>query len=209
MSLENFDDDDFLDDEEDREEDGLEDEEIDLDFSELQDLLEEGLEPKKPKRKMNPNSLNNLRRGGIDENIKKDKLSKREEEIKKRMDRLAEDPVAYYKETLMRNLIKEEINLEELQDDLATEYVKGNQQKLRQMIYSTIQSLLLIGDAMKAMPKQNKEEDRKSVAASAQVLDEFRKTLDPKIANNPDKLRAEIEKLRQEEKGKLDRGETH
>lgn len=179
----------------------------DIDLDELQDLLEEGLEPRAPKRKMNPNSLANLRRGGIDDHIKKDKMSKREEEIRRRVEKMNEDPIEYYKNALVQNLIKEEMNLEELQTDLSSESVKSNQQRLRNMIYSTTQSLLLLGDALKAQPKQNKVEDKNSLSALAQMFEEFRKTLPPDQANNANNFREEIERMREEYQKNLENGE--
>jgi|ERR1035437_474675 hypothetical protein len=182
---------------------------MDSGLDDIQSLLDEGLEPRKPKRNMNPKSIANLRQGGIETNIKKDKLSKRDEEIDRRVIEMAEDPIEYYKKALMRNLIKEEINLEELQADLVNESAKSNQQKIRAMIYSNTQTFLLIGDAMKVQAKQNKVEDKKSVSAMSQVAEEFRKTLSPEEANNPDLLRAAIEQMRKDVESSLARGDTH
>ena len=193
---------------EDEDEDESDESEEDVDLENLQQLLDEGLEPRKKRKNMNPNSLANLRRGGVENHIKKDKLSKREAEIKRRMDKMGEDPLEYYRNALTRNLIQEEINLEELQSDLAVENVKSSQQKIRNMIYSTVQSLLLLGDALKAQPKQNKIEDKKSLSALAQMFEEFRKTLPPDQANSAEKFRLELEKMREEYKENIEKGET-
>lgn len=196
---------------EDSQEDDYEDSEDDsedLDLENLQELLDEGLEPRKKRKNMNPNSLANLKRGGVENHIKTDKIAKRDAEIKKRMEKMGEDPLDYYRNALTRNLIQEEINLEDLQRDLATENVKSNQQRIRNMIYSTTQSLLLLGDALKAQPKQNKTEDKKSLSALAQMFEEFRKTLPPDQANNAEKFRLELEKMREEYKDSLEKGDT-
>ena len=204
-----FEDDDFFSESEsddDEDEESEDSDEVSLDN--LQELLEEGLEPRKPKRNMNPRSIANLKRGGVENHIKKDKISKRETEILRRVAKMNEDPLDYYRHALTRNLVQEEFNLEELQNDLATENVKSNQQRIRAMIYTTTQSLLLLGDALKAQPKQNKIEDKKSLSALAQMFEEFRKTLPPEHANHADKFREQLEQMREEYKENLEKGET-
>lgn len=197
------DDDDLLSDESDEE---ISDQSL-LDLENIKELLDEGLEPR-PKRNMNPNSLANLKKGGIEGNLKRDEVSKRDSEVKKRLELMGLDPIDYYRKSLMTNLIKEEINLEDLQENLVTKQSSSDQQRIRQMIYTTTQSLLLLGDALKVQAKQNKVEDKKSVSSIAEAFEEFRKSLPPEQANHADKFRDEIERLRLETRENMEKGET-
>ena len=115
---------------EDNEEDYLEDEEDDFsDLDNIDDLLDEGLNPPPRKRQMNPNSLANLKRGGIDQSIKKNSVESRKKNVEERLSKIKEDPVEYYKNSLLKNLLNEEMNLEDLHQDLVSEHAKSNQIK--------------------------------------------------------------------------------
>lgn len=173
----------------------------------LDSLLREGLERPRPKHKMNPKSLENLRRGGIVENIKQDKIEKRKEDISARLERMRQDPVGYTRDMLMENFIKEQMNLEEMHDEYAKTEIISNQAKIRDMMFKAYQSVNILADSLKAQPKQHQDGDKASVANKANAFEEFRKTMDPSTANSSELLAAKLEEEREAMRKALEEGE--
>lgn len=181
-----------------------------LDLDNLDELMSEGLEARRPKRDMHQNSLNNLNRGNVPNGAINDKkLEEREKLIEERRKQLGDigNLMDYYKEILVTNLIKEELNVKDLQEKLLKSS-NAEADKIIKRIQMTMENILRIGEALKVQSKQQQNIRENNPATMAQSLEELRKNQDPQTATSPDLMRKKLEELKRQQRADLESGEN-
>ena len=184
-----------------------------LDMELLDNLLSEGLDIKKPKKNMNPNSLDNLKKGNI-KNPDEKKL--RAEEIEKSVQKEAaellsdqDNLIGYYQKILTESLVKERIILNELYDSLLSEKKSQKEKNMITKQISTIHNnISILGDALKAQPKQHEGTRESNPATISQKLEEIRRNQPSEIATSPDAFKKKLEELKEQQRKNLESGDS-